>query len=147
MKPSGSGDSTCVFVCEGFRFLKNPISLTNKELLIFSIQSPVSFCHERSQFLIVLTISLGGLVGTQGNLEARLSQSEERAEGLADVHTLVDSAQPWVPSVQTWSGWGPSSLLECTLSHIQFAGLGWPLSARYLATVITKYLYSVFAKE
>lgn len=94
MKPSGSGDSTCVFVCEGFRFLKNPISLTNKELLIFSIQSPVSFCHERSQFLIVLTISLGGLVGTQGNLEARLSQSEERAEGLADVHTLVDSAQP-----------------------------------------------------
>ena len=88
MKPSGSGDSTCVFVCEGFRyFLKNTISLTNKELLIFSIQSPVSFCDERSQFLIVLTISLGSLVGTQGSLEVTLSQSEERAKGLADVHS------------------------------------------------------------
>ena len=98
-----------VFLCvKALGFSKNPISLTNKELLIFSIQSPVSFCDERSQFLIVLTISLGSLVGTQGSLEATLSQSEERAKGLADVHTLVDNAQPWVPSVQTWWGWGPS---------------------------------------
>ena len=127
MKPSGSGDSTCAFCVKALGLLKNPISLTNKELLIFSIQSPVSFCDERSQFLLVLTISLGSLVGTQGSLEATLSQSEERAKGLADVHTLVGNAQPWVPSVQTWWGCGPSSLLECTLSHIHLAGLGRPL--------------------
>ena len=48
-----------LIVCMALGFLKNPISLTNKELLIFSIQPPVSFCDERSQFLLVLTISLG----------------------------------------------------------------------------------------
>ena len=42
---------------------------------------------------------LGSSVGTPDSLIATLSQSEERAKGLADVCALIGNAQPRIPGV------------------------------------------------